>query len=74
MAGVSLVALGGAGAGAVVKTDPVLTDLSLSWIRYGHGHDLATALLYAGLGLVIWAWVRLGRMVHRRHVGSAAVL
>ncbi|PRY34003.1 polyprenol phosphomannose-dependent alpha 1,6 mannosyltransferase MptB [Umezawaea tangerina] len=74
VAGVTLISLGGAGAGAVLKTDPLLTDLSLSWVRYGHGHDLATALLYAGLGLVIWAWVRLGRMVHHRLVGTAAVL
>ncbi|MFD9738631.1 polyprenol phosphomannose-dependent alpha 1,6 mannosyltransferase MptB [Umezawaea sp. NPDC059074] len=74
VAGVSLISLGGAGAGAVLKTDPVLTDLSLSWIRYGHGRDLATAVLYLGLGLVIWAWVRLGRMVRNRYVGSAAVV
>ncbi|HEX6343976.1 MAG TPA: hypothetical protein VFZ92_23160, partial [Umezawaea sp.] len=39
--GVSLIALGGAGAGAVLKTDPLLTDTSLSWVRYGHGRDLA---------------------------------
>ncbi|MFI9817261.1 polyprenol phosphomannose-dependent alpha 1,6 mannosyltransferase MptB [Saccharothrix variisporea] len=74
VAGVMLVALGGTGAGAILKRDPLLTDTSLSWIRYGHGHDLATAILYVGLGLVIWAWVRLGRMVRNRHVGSQAVL
>ena len=72
--GVSLISLGGAGAGAVLKIDPLLTNTSLSWIRYGHGHDLATAVLYLGLGLVIWAWVRLGRMVRNRYVGSAAVV
>lgn len=74
VAGVMLIALGGTGAGATLKRDPLLTDTSLSWIRYGHGHDLATAVLYIGLGLVVWAWVRLGRMVRNRHVGSAAVL
>ncbi|MEU5692655.1 polyprenol phosphomannose-dependent alpha 1,6 mannosyltransferase MptB [Actinosynnema sp. NPDC020468] len=74
VAGVMLVALGGSGAGAILKQDPLLTDTSLSWIRYGHGRDLATAVLYLGLALVIWAWVRLGRMVRNRHVGSNAVL
>src|SRR4051794_38518613 len=74
VAGVSLISLGGAGAGAVLKVDPLLTDTSLSWIRYGHGHDLATAVLYLGLTLVIWAWVRLGRMVRNRYVGSTAVI
>jgi alpha-1,6-mannosyltransferase len=74
LAGVTLITVGGAGAGAVLKTDPLLTNTSLSWIRYGHGHDLATMTLYLGLGLVIWAWIRLGRMVHNRHVGSLAVL
>ncbi|HWO62017.1 MAG TPA: polyprenol phosphomannose-dependent alpha 1,6 mannosyltransferase MptB [Umezawaea sp.] len=72
--GVSLLSIGGAGAGAVLKIDPLLTNTSLSWIRYGHGRDLATGVLYAGLGLVIWAWVRLGRMVRNRYVGSAAVV
>ncbi|GGP41200.1 hypothetical protein GCM10010185_10370 [Saccharothrix coeruleofusca] len=74
VAGVMLIALGGTGAGAILKRDPLLADTSLSWIRYGHGHDLATAVLYLGLGLVIWAWTRLGRMVRDRHVGSTAVL
>ncbi|WP_367130945.1 polyprenol phosphomannose-dependent alpha 1,6 mannosyltransferase MptB [Saccharothrix sp. HUAS TT1] len=72
--GVMLIALGGTGAGAILKHDPLLTDTSLSFIRYGHGHDLATAVLYAGLGMVIWSWVRLGRMVRNGHVGTAAVL
>ena len=74
VAGVMLVALGGTGAGAILKRDPLITDTSLSWIRYGHGHDLATAVLYIGLGMVIWSWIRLGRMVRNGHVGSAAVL
>ncbi|WP_461119773.1 polyprenol phosphomannose-dependent alpha 1,6 mannosyltransferase MptB [Saccharothrix stipae] len=72
--GVMLIALGGTGAGAILKHDPLIADTSLSFIRYGHGHDLATAVLYVGLGMVIWSWIRLGRMVRNRHVGSAAVL
>jgi alpha-1,6-mannosyltransferase len=74
LAGVTLVTMGAAGAGAVLKTDPLLTDTTLSWIRYGHGHDLATSTLYVGLGLVIWAWIRLGRMVRNNHVGTPAVV
>jgi alpha-1,6-mannosyltransferase len=74
VAGVTLIAFGGTGAGAILKRDPLLADTSLSWLRYGHGHDLATAVLYLGLGLVIWAWVRLGRMVRNNYVGSPAVL
>ncbi|MEU6156052.1 polyprenol phosphomannose-dependent alpha 1,6 mannosyltransferase MptB [Actinosynnema sp. NPDC047251] len=74
VAGVMLVALGGTGAGATLKRDPLLADTTLSWIRYGHGQDLATAVLYLGLGLVIWSWIRLGRMVRNGHVGSSAVL
>ncbi|NUT46520.1 MAG: polyprenol phosphomannose-dependent alpha 1,6 mannosyltransferase MptB [Saccharothrix sp.] len=72
--GVMLLALGGTGAGAILKHDPVLADTSLSFIRYGHGHDLATAVLYLGLGMVIWSWIRHGRMVRDRLGGSAAVL
>ncbi|MEU4802500.1 polyprenol phosphomannose-dependent alpha 1,6 mannosyltransferase MptB [Actinosynnema sp. NPDC023587] len=74
VAGVMLIALGGTGAGAILKRDPLLADTTLSWIRYGHGHDLANAVLYVGLGLVVWSWIRLGRMVRNGHVGSNAVL
>lgn len=51
------------GAGGILITDPLITGGPLSWIRYGHGRDLATAGLYVGLGMVVWAWVRLGRDV-----------
>ncbi|GLZ34269.1 hypothetical protein Lesp02_64560 [Lentzea sp. NBRC 105346] len=72
--GVALVAIGGTGAGATLKRDPLIADTSLSWIRYGHGQDLASMLLYLGLGLVIWAWIRLGRLVRWGQVSSFAVL
>ena len=51
------------GAGGILVTDPLIAGGPLSWIRYGHGHDLATGGLYAGVGLIVWAWVRLGRDV-----------
>ncbi|TWP44498.1 DUF2029 domain-containing protein [Lentzea tibetensis] len=72
--GVALVALGGTGAGATLKRDPLIADTTLSWIRYGHGHDLATMILYLGLGLVIWAWIRLGRLIRWGQVSTFAVL
>ncbi|MBW0009351.1 MAG: polyprenol phosphomannose-dependent alpha 1,6 mannosyltransferase MptB, partial [Pseudonocardiales bacterium] len=51
------------GAGGILVTDPLITGGPLSWIRYGHGHDLATVVLYLGVGMIVWAWVRLGRDV-----------
>ncbi|WP_007023945.1 polyprenol phosphomannose-dependent alpha 1,6 mannosyltransferase MptB [Saccharomonospora iraqiensis] len=62
------------GAGGILVHDPVLGSSPLSWIRYGHGHALATALLYVGFGLVVWAWVRLGRHVLAGRVGSRPVV
>ncbi|MGB7794783.1 MAG: polyprenol phosphomannose-dependent alpha 1,6 mannosyltransferase MptB [Pseudonocardiaceae bacterium] len=51
------------GAGGILVSDPLISGGPLSWIRYGHGHDLATVALYAGVGMIVWAWVRLGRDV-----------
>ena len=51
------------GAGGILVNDPLIDGGPLSWIRYGHGHDLATVGLYAGVGMIVWAWVRLGREV-----------
>lgn len=62
------------GAGGILVRDPVLGTGPLSWIRYGHGHALATAVLYVGFGLVVWAWVRLGRYVLAGRVGSRTVV
>jgi alpha-1,6-mannosyltransferase len=58
-----LVATMAVGAGGILISDPLITGGPLSWIRYGHGRDLATAGLYLGFGMVVWAWVRLGRGV-----------
>jgi alpha-1,6-mannosyltransferase len=72
--GVALIALGGMGAGAILERDPLLAQVGLSWLRYGHGRDLASMVLYLGLGLVIWAWIRLGRLVRWGEIGDFAVL
>jgi alpha-1,6-mannosyltransferase len=63
LAGSVLVAAMAVGAGGILITDPLITGGPLSWIRYGHGRDLATVALYLGVGMIVWAWVRLGRDV-----------
>ncbi|GLZ37194.1 hypothetical protein Acsp05_08190 [Actinokineospora sp. NBRC 105648] len=73
-AGSLLILLSAFGAAGVLVHDPVLGHGPLSWIRYGHGQMLATGLLYLGFGLVVWAWVRLGRHVLAGRVGSRPVL
>jgi alpha-1,6-mannosyltransferase len=74
LAGALLMALGAYGAGGVLVRDPVLTNSPLGFWRYGHGREIATALVYLGVGLLAWAWVRLGREVIARRVGGRAVL
>jgi alpha-1,6-mannosyltransferase len=69
-----LVLLGAFGAGGILIRDPVLGTGPLSWIRYGHGRMLANAVLYSGFGLVVWAWVRLGRYMLAGRIGSRAIL
>src|SRR6266540_5239265 len=71
----SLLILAGAlGAGGILVHDPILGNGPLSFMRYGHGQELATLILYAGFGLVVWAWVRLGRHVLAGRVGTRPVL
>jgi alpha-1,6-mannosyltransferase len=69
-----LLAIGAIGAAGVLVRDPVLAGSPFSWIRYGHGRDLATIVVYIGFFLVLWAWVRLGRAVLAEKVGSRGVL
>ena len=72
--GAVLLLLGSFGGGGVLIHDPVLGSGPLSAIRYGHGKDLVSAVMYCGFGLIVWAWVRLGRGVLAGLVGSRAVL
>lgn len=69
-----LILLGSLGAGAVLVHDPLLSSTPLSAMRYGHGKYLAAGVVYLGFGLLVWAWVRLGRGVLAGLVGSRAVL
>ena len=69
-----LMVIGGFGGGGTLVRDPVLTNSPLGFWRYGHGREIAVALIYIGVGLLVWAWVRLGREVLARRVGGRAVL
>ena len=71
--GAVLVAAMAVGAGGILVNDPLIDGGPLSWIRYGHGRDLATGGLYLGVGLLIWAWVRLGRDVLSGRAGTPQV-
>ena len=69
-----LILVGSLGAGGDLISDPILGNGPFSWIRYGHGRNLATAVLYVGVFLLVWAWVRLGRDVMARKVRARGVL
>lgn len=69
-----LIMIGSLGAGGDLISDPVLSNSPFSWIRYGHGQQLAQAVLYIGVGLLVWAWVRLGRDVMDKRVSPRGVL
>lgn len=74
LGGMALLTVGGVGAGGTLVHDPLLADSPLTWVRFGHGKDLATAVLYGGLTLVVWGWVRLGRDVRAGTVGTRGML
>ncbi|QDQ99301.1 alpha-(1-_6)-mannopyranosyltransferase A [Tomitella fengzijianii] len=61
--GVVLMVFGGFGSGALRRQDPLLDTVFLSWLRYGHGKIVAGALVYIGLVLMFYSWVRIGRAV-----------
>ncbi|MFF0490708.1 alpha-(1-_6)-mannopyranosyltransferase A [Nocardia sp. NPDC003482] len=56
------ITFGGLGAGAVRRNDPLLEQVHLSWLRFGHGYALATIVVWLGVLAMIVAWVRLGRI------------
>src|SRR4051795_3604877 len=69
-----LMMIGGFGGGGILVRDPILTNSPLGFWRYGHGRELATALIYLGVVLMAYAWIRLGREVLAERVGGRAVL
>lgn len=74
MIGSLLLLAGSIGGAGILVHDPILGSGPLSALRYGHGKDIATAIVYVGFGLLVWAWIRLGRGVLARLVGSRGVL
>jgi alpha-1,6-mannosyltransferase len=69
-----LMVVGGFGAGGVLVRDPLLTNSVIGFWRYGHGRELAGWMIYIGVGLMAWAWIRLGREVLADRVRGRAVL
>ncbi|WP_370331174.1 alpha-(1-_6)-mannopyranosyltransferase A [Mycolicibacterium hippocampi] len=61
--GAALITAGGLGAGSTRLHDPVLESMHLSWLRFGHGLVLSSALLWMGVALMLGAWLWLGRRV-----------
>lgn len=61
--GALLITLGGLGAGSTRIQDPVLESAHLSWLRFGHGLVLSSVLLWAGVAVMLAAWLGLGRRV-----------
>jgi alpha-1,6-mannosyltransferase len=58
-----LITIGGLGAGSTKPHDPLLESIHMSWLRFGHGLVLSSILLWTGVGLMLIAWVGLGRRV-----------
>jgi alpha-1,6-mannosyltransferase len=74
MLGTVLAALGGLGGRRILASDPILSDSPLSWITYGHGKIISTVVLYGGITLLTWAWIRMGREARAGRIRGRAVL
>lgn len=61
--GAVLITAGGLGAGSTRQHDPLLETLHMSWLRFGHGLVLSSIVLWSGVGLMLIAWLWLGRQV-----------
>ncbi len=66
--GAVLMTFGSFGSGSVRRVDPLLEDIYLSWLRFGHGQLLSRIILWVGVLLMIAAWVRVGRATLAGHV------
>ncbi len=56
-----LITIGGLGSGSTRVHDPLLESIHMSWLRFGHGLVLSSILLWTGVGLMLIAWLGLGR-------------
>ena len=73
-AGTILIAAGGIGAAAVLEPDPILNGTAFGWLGYGHGKQMATAVVFVGVTLLVLAWIRLGREARAGRVDRRGVL
>ncbi|MBM7460476.1 alpha-(1-_6)-mannopyranosyltransferase A [Rhodococcus coprophilus] len=64
-----LMTFGSFGAGSVRRKDPLLEEMFLSWLRFGHGQLLSVIILWVGVLIMIGAWVRVGRATLAGTVG-----
>ena len=65
-----LITTGGLGAGSTRQHDPLLEAIHMSWLRFGHGLVLSSILLWIGVGLMLIAWLGLGRRLLTRDVSE----
>lgn len=71
--GAVLTTLGSFGAGAIRVHDTTLEAAHLSWLRFGHGLVLSSILFWAGIALLMLAWVRLGRSALREEITTRQI-
>ncbi|HEX4722358.1 MAG TPA: polyprenol phosphomannose-dependent alpha 1,6 mannosyltransferase MptB [Pseudonocardiaceae bacterium] len=74
LAGTVLIAVGGIGAAAVLEPDPILNGTAFGWLGYGHGKQMATAVVFVGVTLLVLAWIRLGREARAGRLDRRGVL
>ncbi|WP_018180029.1 polyprenol phosphomannose-dependent alpha 1,6 mannosyltransferase MptB [Jongsikchunia kroppenstedtii] len=58
-----LITIGSYGVGDIPRNSPVLSDLHLSWMSYGHGKTLCSLAFWIGIAALVVAWVQIGRIV-----------
>lgn len=73
MIGTALMAGGGIGAAAVLEPDPILNGTAFAWLGYGHGKQMAVAVVFVGITLLVLSWVRLGQEVRADRAAARAV-
>ncbi|ETZ98620.1 putative membrane protein [Mycobacterium kansasii 732] len=61
--GAVLITAGGLGAGSTRQHDPLLETIHMSWLRFGHGLVVSSIVLWLGVGVMLIAWLWLGRQV-----------